>query len=283
MLAASGLSLSVLGGCLFVTDTTRVNPDVFAAEVTPVWNEKVAPPPPATPADKFKNLFTGSRVQGYGMPATDPLTTSAMPAAVSPGGPVAVMAAAQPSPFSRPPQAALYQQIRDEGHTINALPLDRIDRRLLRQEVAYATNERPGTIVVDTKAHYLYLVEGEGRAMRYGVGLGKQGFAWQGRGTIQFKRKWPRWTPSDEMVGRQPDLKHFASAEGGLEPGLNNPLGARALYIFKNGKDTLYRIHGTPDWQSVGKAVSSGCVRMFNHDVIDLYNRAGERAEIVVL
>ncbi|MFB9912325.1 L,D-transpeptidase [Rhizobium paknamense] len=262
MLAATGLSLSLLGGCLFVTDTSRMNPDVFASEVTPVWGLKTAPPPEPSIGDKFKNLFTTSRVQSYGVPGTDPMTTSA---------------------FSVPPQKALYEQMRDDGHTINALPMDRIDRRFLRQEVDYPTSERPGTIVVDTKAHYLYLIEGNGRAMRYGVGLGKQGFAWQGRGTIQFKRKWPRWTPSDDMVGRQPDLRHFAAAEGGLEPGLNNPLGARALYIFQNGKDTLYRIHGTPDWQSVGKAVSSGCVRMFNQDVIDLYNRVSERAEIVVL
>lgn len=187
------------------------------------------------------------------------------------------------SPFGTPMQKVIYGQMRDDGHTLNPIPLERVNKRFLRQEVDFPTSERPGTIVVDTKAHYLYLVERNGKAIRYGVGLGKQGFAWKGRGVIQFKKAWPRWTPSDEMVARSPDLRAFSAAEGGLEPGLRNPLGARALYIFQNGKDTLYRVHGTPDWQSVGKAVSSGCVRMFNQDVIDLYDRVSAKAEIVVL
>jgi lipoprotein-anchoring transpeptidase ErfK/SrfK len=137
--------------------------------------------------------------------------------------------------------------------------------------------------VVDTRAHFLYLVQENGKAIRYGVGLGKAGYGWTGRGIIQWKAKWPRWTPPEDMVARQPDLRQFAAAEGGATPGLNNPLGARAMYIYKDGKDTLYRVHGTPDWQSVGKATSSGCVRMFNQDVIDLYNRIPAKTTIVVI
>jgi len=119
--------------------------------------------------------------------------------------------------------------------------------------------------------------------MRYGVGLGREGFAWKGRGVIQWKQKWPRWTPPVEMVSRQPEVRPFSAENGGMNPGLANPLGARAMYIFKDGQDTLYRIHGTPDWQSVGKAVSSGCVRMLNQDVVDLYDRVSAKSEIVVM
>ena len=153
----------------------------------------------------------------------------------------------------------------------------------LPYEIADPTGQPPGTIVVDTKAHYLYFVKPGGKAIRYGVGLGKDGFAWSGRGVIQRKVKWPHWTPSDEMVDRQPALKTVSAERGGLVAGLNNPLGARALYIYQNGKDTLYRVHGTPDWQSVGKATSSGCVRMFNQDVIDLFDRVPDRTPIVVI
>jgi len=121
-----------------------------------------------------------------------------------------------------------------------------------------------------------------GQAMRYGVGLGRAGFAWEGHGNIQYKRKWPTWTPPDEMITRQPELAQYSSTHGGMEPGLDNPLGARALYIFQNGQDTLFRIHGSPEWWSIGKSVSSGCVRMINQDVCDLYDRVAGRAPIIV-
>ena len=118
--------------------------------------------------------------------------------------------------------------------------------------------------------------------MRYGVGIGREGFAWDGRGVIQWKQAWPRWTPPDSMIARQPDLERYSARNGGMAPGLSNPLGARALYIFQNGQDTLYRLHGTREWRSIGKAVSSGCVRLMNQDVIDLYGRVKYHAPIVV-
>jgi lipoprotein-anchoring transpeptidase ErfK/SrfK len=139
--------------------------------------------------------------------------------------------------------------------------------------VADPTGERPGSIVVDTSQHFLYLTMEGGRAMRYGVGLGREGFAWTGHAKVQWKQKWPKWTPPAEMIAREPKLAKYSAANGGMEPGLMNPLGARALYIFQNGKDTLYRIHGSPEWWSIGKSVSSGCVRLMNQDVIDLYSR----------
>lgn len=118
--------------------------------------------------------------------------------------------------------------------------------------------------------------------MRYGIGVGRQGFAWSGDATIALKRQWPRWKAPTSMIARRPDLEPYSVANGGMAPGLNNPLGARALYLFKNGVDTLYRIHGTPEARSIGQAVSSGCIRMLNHDVIDLYGRVPIGAKVVV-
>ncbi|EUB95387.1 ErfK/YbiS/YcfS/YnhG family protein [Rhizobium sp. CF080] len=253
---------AALTGCQIplVTDTSRMNPDVFVQETSPVFN--VAPyadppsnqPPPMPGAIPHKRqLYPSTFHQTYGLPVSNPVHRS------------------------------MYGVIRDDGHTLPAIPYSRIDARYLRQDVDYRTNEAPGTIVVDTRERFLYFVQPGGKAIRYGVGLGKAGFSWQGRGVIQRKAEWPRWTPPDEMVARQPELRKFAAAEGGANPGLNNPLGARALYIFKDGKDTLYRVHGTPDWQSVGKQTSSGCVRMLNQDVIDLFDRVPEGTSIVVL
>ena len=128
-----------------------------------------------------------------------------------------------------------------------------------------------------------------GDALRYGVGLGREGFEWSGRGVIQWKQKWPRWFPPDEMIDRQPELEKYRARqipgtndwEGKMEPGVINPLGARALYVFQDGKDTLYRLHGSPEWSSIGKSVSSGCVRLINQDIVDLYDRVPDGAPLV--
>lgn len=119
--------------------------------------------------------------------------------------------------------------------------------------------------------------------MRYGVGLGRAGFEWSGTGVIQWKQKWPKWTPPEEMIQRQPELRKWSADNGGQPPGLKNPLGARALYIFENGKDTLYRLHGTPEYWTIGKAVSSGCVRLMNQDIIDLYARVPSGSKLIVI
>lgn len=177
---------------------------------------------------------------------------------------------------------SMYGPVYDGGYEIPAIPLDKMDRRFLRQVVQDPTGERAGTIVVDTSQHYLYLVLGDGQAMRYGVGLGRAGFEWAGRANVQWKQAWPKWTPPAEMIARQPELAEYSAEMGGMPPGLNNPLGARALYIFQDGKDTLYRLHGSPEWNSIGKSVSSGCVRLMNQDIIDLYNRVPGKAPIVV-
>lgn len=186
-----------------------------------------------------------------------------------------------------PPSAAeldaMYGEMADGGFVIPAIPYQQVPPRYYRQRVVAPAGYTPGTIVVDTPNRFLYLIEQGGTAMRYGVGIGREGFAWQGEGVIQWRQKWPKWTPPDEMVARQPQLAKYSIANGGMPPGLLNPLGARALYIFQNGQDTLYRLHGSPEWNSIGKAMSSGCVRLMNQDIIDLYDRVPQKARIIVL
>ena len=181
-----------------------------------------------------------------------------------------------------PYYAEVYGPKPDEQFPLPAIPYQKIDPRFYRQMVENPTGDRPGTIVVDTANHFLYLTYENNQAMRYGVGLGRAGFEWAGRGVIQYKRQWPRWTPPDEMIARQPELVPYSSANGGMPPGLMNPLGARALYIFKDGRDTIYRLHGSPEWWTIGKSVSSGCVRLMNQDIVDLYNRVPDGTPIVV-
>lgn len=176
-----------------------------------------------------------------------------------------------------------YGPVQDHGLLLPAIPVANVPPRFLRQEVPYKTSERPGSLVVDTRAHFLYFVLPHGKAIRYGISIGRQGYAWAGRGNIRYKKAWPRWTPTEGMVKSDPDLREISADRGGMVAGINNPLGARALYIFRHGKDTLYRVHGTPDWRSIGKNASSGCVRMFNQDVIDLYGRVKNGASILVM
>lgn len=194
-----------------------------------------------------------------------------------------------PEVTSRPPEIpadpdleARYTAFEDGGHLVPSIPYKNMDPEHLRQRVADPTGEEPGTIVVDTPRRFLYLVERGGTAMRYGVGIGREGFAWEGDGVIHWRQPWPRWKPPAEMIARKPELEQYSIANGGMDPGIMNPLGARALYIFRNGQDTLYRLHGSPEWQSIGKAVSSGCVRLVNHDIVDLYERIPYHARIVV-
>ncbi len=172
-----------------------------------------------------------------------------------------------------------YGARRDAGYALPSIPIYKIDKRFHRQMVKYDTKEKPGTIIVDTGARHLYFVMPDGKAMRYGIGVGREGFTWKGRARIALKREWPMWTPPPEMIRRKPELAKWA---GGMPPGLDNPLGARALYLFNKGGDSGYRLHGTPEWWSIGKAVSSGCIRLINQDIIDLYNRAEVGAKVVV-
>jgi len=177
---------------------------------------------------------------------------------------------------------SVYGFVSGEQFPIPAVNLRVVNPRYFRREVENDTGYPPGTMLVDTRRFYLFWTQTGGTAMRYGVGLGKAGFSWNGTGIIQWKQKWPKWTPPEEMIQRQPELEEFSAANGGMPPGINNPLGARALYIFQNGEDTLYRVHGSPEASSIGRAVSSGCVRLLNQDVIDLYSRVPSGSPIVV-
>lgn len=176
-----------------------------------------------------------------------------------------------------------YGKVSDAGYAVPAVPISKIDKKFHRQIVNYRTSEKSGTIVVDTPNRYLYFVLPGNKAVRYGIGVGRAGFAWEGNAYIAWKQSWPKWTPPSEMVERQPKLRRYAKE--GMEPGLKNPLGARALYLFNDkGEDTLFRLHGTPEWASIGTAASSGCIRLMNQDIMDLYDRVrpGRSAKVVV-
>jgi lipoprotein-anchoring transpeptidase ErfK/SrfK len=182
--------------------------------------------------------------------------------------------------------AGVYGPVPGERFPVPAAPLSRINPAFLRARVAYSRGEPPGTIVIDPRSRYLYHVQEGGRAMRYGVGVGREGFAWSGVATINDKQEWPDWYPPKEMIARQRDLRSQLSelrSGIGVPGGTRNPLGARAMYLWQNGKDTLYRIHGTLEPWTIGSNVSSGCIRMINQDVIDLYARTPVGTKVVVL
>jgi lipoprotein-anchoring transpeptidase ErfK/SrfK len=164
------------------------------------------------------------------------------------------------------------QSMRREEQLIDPAQ-QRLDPRYEKQVVEYHGKESPGTIVIDTPNKFLFLVQGDGKALRYGVGVGRPGFTWSGVKTISAKKEWPAWTPPPEMLARRPDLPRY------MEGGPENPLGARAMYLGSS----LYRIHGSNEPWTIGTNVSSGCIRMRNEDVIDLYGRVSVGARVVVI
>ncbi|MGY4572357.1 MULTISPECIES: L,D-transpeptidase [Bradyrhizobium] len=171
-----------------------------------------------------------------------------------------------PTQTVQPPVQSM-PQVQEEDRSVE------LPARLRRQVVAYPTREAPGTIIIDTPHTYLYLVLGNGQAMRYGIGIGRDGFTWSGTQTITKKAEWPDWTPPPEMIARQPYLpRHMAGGPG-------NPLGARAMYLG----GTIYRIHGTNAPETIGTRVSSGCLRLTNEDVSDLYSRVSVGTKVIVL
>jgi lipoprotein-anchoring transpeptidase ErfK/SrfK len=184
----------------------------------------------------------------------------------------------------------MYAPVEGEPFRIPAIPIAKVDPQYVRQTVptpASIINEKPGTVVVDPANKFLYLVQDGGRSLRYGIGVGKAGFAWAGEAEIHDKQHWPKWFPPPEMQQRETFQKMYPDFAqkypNGMDGSPKNPLGSRALYLWSNNKDTLYRIHATNDWTSIGNAVSSGCIRMWNQDVMDLYDRVAVGTKVVVL
>lgn len=178
---------------------------------------------------------------------------------------------------------SMYGALVDNGIKIPAVAKGRVAAQYQRQIVTTPSKiaeYKPGTVVVDTGRRFLYLVKADGKSMRYGIGVGRAGFAWAGEATIKAKRRWPSWHPPKEMIARDPLAAEWAN---GMPGGLENPLGSRALYLFEGNRDTLYRLHGTNDPGSIGKAISSGCVRLVNQDIMDLYKRVRVGTRVVVL
>lgn len=177
--------------------------------------------------------------------------------------------------------ASIYGPIRDGSYDIPGLELDQVDRDLLRREVAFPARYRPGSIVVNVAERRLYLVQRSGRALRYAVGVGREeALNFRGSAVVGQKSAWPRWIPTASMIKRMPRYVAYA---GGMPGGLENPLGARALYLYVGGHDSYFRIHGTNEPTTIGSAVSSGCIRLFNQDIIDLYNRVPLGAPVLVV
>ncbi|RDW11956.1 L,D-transpeptidase, partial [Paracoccus thiocyanatus] len=196
-----------------------------------------------------------------------------------PAGPPA--AAEPPPPAVRPEVAAMYGTIQDSGHHIPAVDPTLLTEDKARQLVDYWTDEAPGTIIVDPHARYLYQVQPDGKAMRYAVAVGAAGYGFTGEAHIPYQRDWPSWKPTDNMVATQPEL--YGPVEKGLEGGIDNPMGARALYLHNGQGDTYYRIHGTMDPASIGQATSAGCIRLFNQDIIHLAEQTDSMTKVIVL
>jgi lipoprotein-anchoring transpeptidase ErfK/SrfK len=175
---------------------------------------------------------------------------------------------------------AIYGPLPDEKFPIPAVDLSKLDRKYFRQTVRYDTKEASGTIIVDPGKYYVYRVEGDGSATRYGANVGRDGFRWNGEAYVGRKSEWATWTPPKEMIKRQPEAAKYAR---GMPGGLDNPLGARTLHLYQNGTYTLYTIYASSDPESIGTGVTSGCVGLLSQDMIHLYSRTPVKTKVIVL
>jgi lipoprotein-anchoring transpeptidase ErfK/SrfK len=182
--------------------------------------------------------------------------------------------------MSRAEAALLYGPLPNERFPVPAIDVSKVDPKFYRRTVRYESDEAPGTIIVDLGAYYVYRIEGEGQATRYGANVGRQGFLWSGEAYVGRKAEWPIWTPPKEMIARQPEARKWA---GGMPPGLDNPLGARTLYLYQNGVYTLYTIYSTIDPETIGTNLTSGCTGLLTQDMIDLYERTPVKTKVIVL
>lgn len=176
--------------------------------------------------------------------------------------------------------AVMYGPIADKKFPIPAADVSKVDPKFYRQKVKYDSKEEPGTIIIDNSNFHVYRIEGDGMATRYGANVGRQGFKWSGEAYIGRKAEWPTWTPPREMIARQPEAAKYA---GGMPGGLDNPLGARVLYLYQNGRYTLYTIYSTIFPDTIGRGITSGCTGLLTQDMMDLYARTPVKTKVVVL
>ena len=176
--------------------------------------------------------------------------------------------------------AKVYGPVDDKKFVIPAVDVNKVNPKYFRKIVRYDTKEAPGTIVVDPGNYYVYRIEGDGNATRYGANVGRDGFKWSGDAYVGRKSEWPTWTPPKEMIKRQPEAAKYA---GGMPGGLDNPLGARTLHLYQNGAYTLYTIYSTTDPETIGTGITSGCTGLLTQDMIDLYDRTPVKTKVVVL
>jgi len=181
---------------------------------------------------------------------------------------------------TRAAAAKLYGPVPTEKFPIPAVDVSKIDPKYFRTTVRYDSTEAPGTIIIDPRNYYVYRIEGDGNATRYGANVGRSGFLWSGEAYVGRKAEWPIWTPPKEMIERQPEARKYA---GGMQPGLENPLGARVLYLYQNGKYTLYTIYSTSDPETIGGNITSGCTGLLSQDMLDLYSRTPIKTKVIVL
>ncbi len=225
----------------------------------------------------IKGLLMTGVVMGGLAGCVDPSLTATNPADAAA---IAAAAAAEAKLTAPLANAEIYASKMDGSFVVPAVPVEKVPAHLQRQAVDFPTSDAPGTVIIDPANKLLHLVTGPNKAIRYGIAVGKAGFEWSGEALITDRKHWPTWTPPKEMIERKPELSKW---EDGQPGGPTNPLGARALYLTTNGVDYGYRIHGTPEWNSIGSNASSGCIRMINQDVMDLYERVPDGAKVVVL
>jgi lipoprotein-anchoring transpeptidase ErfK/SrfK len=174
----------------------------------------------------------------------------------------------------------IYGPLPNEKFPVPAVDVSKLDPKYYRQRVPYDSKEAPGTIIVDPANYHVYRIEGDGVATRYGANVGRQGFLWSGEAYVGRKGEWPVWTPPKEMIKRQPEAAKYA---GGMPGGLQNPLGARTLYLYQNGKYTLYTIYSSSDPETIGTNLTSGCTGLLTQDMMDLYSRTPVKTKVIVL
>jgi lipoprotein-anchoring transpeptidase ErfK/SrfK len=182
--------------------------------------------------------------------------------------------------LSRSEAAKFYASVPTEKYPIPAVDIGKLDPKFFRQTVRYESSEAPGTIIVDPRNYFVYRIEGDGRATRYGANVSRPGFLWNGEVYVGRKAEWPTWTPPKEMIQRQPEARKYAA---GMPGGLENPLGARVLYLYKNGVYTVYTIYSTSDPETIGTGITSGCTGLLSQDMLDLYSRTPVKTKVIML